>query len=276
MKTIHAADPVRFRTMTARELRENFLLDGLFAAGRLDLVYSSVDRAIVGSAVPTDRPLELAAAPELRAEYFCERRELGVLNVGGPGLVTVDGATYEMAHRDGLYVGRGSRNIGFAGRDAAQPAAFYLLSFPAHAVFPTVHARKADAAAVKLGSPAACNVRTIHKYIHPAGIRSCQLVMGFTELAEGSVWNTMPSHTHERRMEVYLYFGMAPDTRVFHLMGPPDETRHLVVADRQAVISPSWSIHSGVGTGPYTFCWGMGGENQAFDDMDAVGMAELR
>jgi len=220
--------------------------------------------------------LKLTADAELRAAFFCERRELGILNLGGAGTVTVDGRNYEVGKLDCLYVGRGSREIVFSSREPASPAAFYLLSYPAHAVFPTTLARQADAAAVELGTAADANRRTIYKYIHPGGIKSCQLVMGFTRLAEGAVWNTMPPHTHTRRSEIYIYFDLGPDRRVMHFMGTPQQTRHLVVADRQAVISPSWSIHCGCGTGAYTFCWGMGGENQAFDDMDAAPLASLR
>ncbi len=275
MKTSFTADPVRYRQMTTAELRDTFLVNQ-FVPGEIELLYSDVDRAVIGSAVPTGGALELSTADELRAEYFCERRELGVLNIGGAGRVSVDGKAFEMGALDGLYIGRGSRAIRFESADAADPAAFYLLSYPAHTTHPTQHAKKADAEAVNLGTVADCNVRTIYKYIHPHGIPSCQLVMGFTELAEGSVWNTMPCHTHTRRSEVYLYFAMKPETRVMHFMGLPDETRHLVIGNRQAVISPSWSIHTGAGTGRYTFCWGMGGENQAFEDMDPVTMAALR
>lgn len=276
MKSLTTADAVRYRRMNAAELRESFLLENLFAPGTIELVYTDADRAIVGSAVPTDGPLELSAAAELRAEFFCERRELGVLNIGRSGEVTVDGKTYPMDTLDGLYIGRGSREVRFANSANGAGAEFYLLSYPAHAAHPTSHARKADAEAVQLGTVADCNRRTIYKYIHPRGIPSCQLVMGFTELAEGSVWNTMPCHTHARRSEIYLYFGMRPETRVFHFMGAPDDTRHLLIGSRQAVVSPSWSIHSGAGTGAYTFCWGMGGENQTFEDMDPVALADLR
>ena len=259
MKALYSADPVRYRRMNAAELRETFLLDQLFTPGKIELVYTDADRAVVGSVAPVDGPLELSSADELRAAFFCERRELGVLNIGGSGEVLVDGKSYPMDRLDGLYIGRGSRAIQFHDAPGGNPAAFYLLSYPAHTDYPTTLARKADAEAVELGTVADCNRRTIYKYIHPRGIKSCQLVMGFTELAEGSVWNTMPCHTHTRRSEVYLYFGMKPDTRVFHFMGVPDDTRHLVIGNRQAVVSPSWSIHSGAGTGAYTFCWGMGG-----------------
>lgn len=262
--------------MTTEEVRGTFLLDGLFTPGGIDLIYCDVDRAIVGSAVPGKSALALAAADQLRAAYFAERREIGVLNVGDAGSVTVDGKVFPLGHKDSLYIGRGSRDILFSSANPSTPAAFYLLSYPAHMAYPTAAAHRADAASVRLGSAEACNRRTINKTIHPDGIRSCQLVMGFTELETGSVWNTMPPHTHERRMEIYMYFDMAPEARVFHLMGRPDETRHIVVADRQAVFSPSWSIHSGVGTGPYTFCWGMGGENQTFDDMDGLSIGDIR
>jgi 4-deoxy-L-threo-5-hexosulose-uronate ketol-isomerase len=272
----YAADAVRFAHMSTDEVRESFLVDGLFAEDSITMVYSEVDRAIVGSAVPSTKPLCLESAPELRADTFCERRELGILNIGGAGTVTVDGTEYPMSARDGLYVGRGSKTIAFSGHSAQAPARYYLLSYPAHAAYPTALVRRSDAASTQLGSVEGSNKRTIYKLIHPDGARSCQLVMGFTVLEPGSVWNTMPPHTHERRMEIYLYFDLPGDVRVFHIMGRPGETRHIVVADGQAVISPSWSIHSGVGTGAYTFCWGMGGENQAFDDMDHVTIDELR
>ncbi len=276
MEVRYGADSVRLSRMTTDEVRETFLLERLFTPGSIDLVYCDVDRAIVGSAVPGKAGLALAAADQLRAAYFAERREIGVLNVGEAGSVAADGKEFSLGHKDTLYIGRGTREILFSSADPSAPAAFYLLSYPAHMSYPTVAAHRADAAAVRLGSVEGCNRRTINKTIHPEGIRSCQLVMGFTELEPGSVWNTMPPHTHERRMEIYLYFDMAPDSRVFHLMGRPSETRHIVVAERQAIFSPSWSIHSGVGTGPYTFCWGMGGENQAFDDMDGLLIGELR
>ncbi|MBN2181595.1 MAG: 5-dehydro-4-deoxy-D-glucuronate isomerase, partial [Sedimentisphaerales bacterium] len=231
---------------------------------------------ITGSVVPAKKAISLSASDELRADFFCQRRELGVLNIGQAGTVTVDGTDYAMSNKDGLYIGRGSKDISFSSNDPKNPAKFYLLSYPAHTDYPTKHIKMSEAEPVELGTIEASNKRTIYKLIHPAGAKSCQLVMGFTELAPGCVWNTMPPHTHERRMEVYLYFDIADDTRVFHLMGKPDETRHIVVANGQAVISPSWSIHSGVGTGSYTFCWGMGGENQAFDDMDHLTIDKLR
>ncbi|HEX4951839.1 MAG TPA: 5-dehydro-4-deoxy-D-glucuronate isomerase [Thermoanaerobaculia bacterium] len=270
------ADPVRFERMSTEEVRQTFLIDTLFPADDISMVYSDLDRAIVGSAVPATKPLTLSTAPELKSATFCERRELGALNIGGPGTVTVDGVAHSLARRDGLYVGRGSAEITFASDSAETPARYYLLSFPAHAAHPTVRVRQSEAETLRLGSRESCNQRTLYKLIHPGGARSCQLVMGFTVLEPGCVWNTMPPHTHERRMEVYLYFDMPADARVFHFMGRPEATRHLVVADSQAVISPSWSIHCGAGTGAYSFCWGMGGENQAFDDMDLLTLDQLR
>ena len=257
-------------------LRANFLIESLFVPDKVELVYSDADRAIIGSAVPTGSVLKLSADAELRAAFFCERRELGILNIGDSGTVTVDGKQYEMNTLDCLYVGRGSKDVSFTSKNASKPAAFYLLSYPAHAAYPTTLATIKDAAPVELGTLADANRRTIYKYIHTDGIKSCQLVMGFTKLQEGAVWNTMPPHTHTRRSEVYIYFDLDPKRRVMHFMGTPQQTRHLVVADRQAVISPSWSIHCGCGTGAYTFCWGMGGENQTFDDMDPAPAAQLR
>lgn len=276
MKTYMMPDPVRYKTMTTEELRENFLVDDLFKAGEIQMCYLDVDRTIIGSAVPTMAPLTLGTADQLRAAYFLERREVGILNIGPKGSVTVDGKVYELETLDCLYVGRGNKELKFTSADGNHPAQFYLLSYPAHTAYPTVLAKKKDAAAVPLGKQELLNKRTIYKYIHMDGIKSCQLVMGFTELEVGSGWNTMPPHTHMRRSEVYLYFNLPKDARVFHMMGPPQETRHLVMADKEIAISPSWSIHAGIGTQNYGFCWGMGGENQAFDDMDAAPVAGLR
>jgi len=220
--------------------------------------------------------LELGVSKELGTEYFNQSREIGVLNIGDIGRITVDGVDYPMAHKDMLFIGRGAKDISFSSDNTSNPAKYYLLSYPAHKEFPTKKAGKEDAEPVHLGSTEESNKRTIYKLIHPGAIETCQVVMGFTELEPGSVWNTMPPHTHERRMEVYMYFDIEPDSRVFHLMGPEDETRHLVIANGHAVVSPSWSLHSGVGTGAYSFCWGMGGENQEFDDMDHIGIGELR
>jgi len=276
METRFSPSQTEYPALDTERLRAAFLLDSLFTPGRVDLIYSDADRAVIGSAVPSASVLKLAADAELRAAYFCERRELGILNIGGAGTVEVDGSRFDLGSLDCLYVGRGSQSVTFANRDPSVPAAFYLLSYPAHANYPTSLARRADAAKVELGSVADANRRTIHKFIHTGGIKSCQLVMGFTRLQEGSVWNTMPPHTHTRRSEVYVYFDLGADRRVMHFMGTPRQTRHLVVAERQAVISPSWSIHCGCGTGAYSFCWGMGGENQAFDDMDPAPLNTLR
>jgi len=258
-----------YQRMSTQELRDAFLVD-LFEEGKLNLLYCEVERSIVGAAVPTTGSLMLNSGKAMAADYFCQRREIGVLNIGGHGTVTVDGTPYEMETHDGLYIGRGSKEVMFESADGGNPARFHLVSYPAHTEYPTMQAKKAEANAIEMGSMEDSNKRTIYQYIHENGIQSCQLVMGFTVLEPGSVWNTMPCHTHERRTEVYLYFGLDENTRVFHMMGPADETRHLVVSDAQAVISPMWSIHSGCGTKAYTFCWGMGGENQRFDDMDHI------
>lgn len=275
MQVRYSANPNEYQNRTTDQLRAAFLIDSLFKPGQVDLVYTDADRAIVGSAVPVSAPLKLAADAELRATYFCERRELGILNIGSAGTVEVDGQNHELGKLDCLYAGRGRQNITFRSSDPTSPAAFYLLSYPAHTEYPTTLARRVDAAAVELGSVADANRRTIHKYIHSGGIKSCQLVMGFTQLQEGSVWNTLPPHTHTRRSEIYIYFDLTANRRVMHFMGTPQNTRHLVVSDRQAVISPSWSIHCGCGTGAYAFCWGMGGENQTFEDMDPAPVERL-
>jgi 4-deoxy-L-threo-5-hexosulose-uronate ketol-isomerase len=276
MKVLYTADLVRFKRMTTTEQRESFLIDGLFEKDVISLYYLDIDRVIIGSAVPEKKSLKLGISKELAADYFTQRREIGVLNIGGKGSVSVDKNIYVMENKDMLYIGRGSKSIEFSSTDASQPAQFYLLSYPAHKEYPAKLSTKKEAEPVHLGSMEESNKRTIYKLIHPGAMETCQVVMGFTELEPGSVWNTMPPHTHERRMEVYMYFDMASDSRVFHLMGPADETRHLVVANGQAIVSPSWSLHSGVGTGPYTFCWSMGGENQAFDDMDHIAIGDLR
>ena len=266
---------VRYTVGKNEYKRMTFLVD-LFEGGELNLLYCEVERSIVGAAVPTAGTLVLEAGRELAADFFCQRREVGVLNIGAAGTVTVDGAEYGLANLDGLYIGRGSKDVSFASADAENPARFYLISCPAHMEYPTTQAKKADANAIELGTLADANKRTIYQYIHENGIKSCQLVMGFTALEPGSVWNTMPCHTHERRTEVYMYFGLDEESRVFHMMGPSAETRHIVVGNEQAVISPMWSIHSGCGTKAYTFCWAMGGENQRFDDMDHIAIQDLK
>lgn len=271
MQNRYACAPEHVKTMDTTELRERFLIEDLFQPGEVSLVYSHQDRIIVGGAVPTDGPLTLPVPAELRATNFCDRRELGIVNVGADADVTVDGTTYTIQNKGCLYVGRGAGAITFAA-----PGRFYLFSAPAHTSYPTVLVQPGEGDQRHLGEAATSNVRTLNRYIHPDGIRSAQISMGVTQLAEGSMWNTMPAHTHDRRMEAYLYFDVADDARVVHLMGQPEETRHLIVGNEQAVISPSWSMHSGVGTRAYTFVWAMAGENQDFDDMDHRTITQLR
>jgi 4-deoxy-L-threo-5-hexosulose-uronate ketol-isomerase len=259
-------------------LRRNFLIPEVFRRGELTMTYSHIDRIVVGGAMPGTGPVTIGAdlGKTYGVDYFLQRRELGAVNIGGHGWVVVDGTTYEVAHDEAIYVGMGAKEVSFHSADPGKPAKFYYNSAPAHMAYPTRRIRLAEAVAVKLGDAASANRRTIHKFILPEVLPTCQLAMGMTRLEEGSLWNTMPTHTHERRMEVYLYFDMKPGEVVFHLMGTPQETRHIVMQNEQAVISPSWSIHSGVGTKSYTFVWGMVGENQVFDDMDRVETADLR
>lgn len=274
METRYSPNHLGYQMLGTKELRTAFLLESLFVPESLELVYSDTDRAIVGSAVPVSSSIQLTTGSELRAAYFCERRELGVLNIGGPGAVEVDGRRFELARCDGLYIGRGSQNVSFYSQDSSAPAMFYMLSYPAHAAYATTLVPQASANALHLGTAADANRRTIFQYIHAGGVKSCQLVMGYTQLHDGSVWNTMPPHTHARRSEIYVYFDLGK-ARVMHFMGTPEETRHIVISDRQAVISPSWSIHCACGTGAYAFCWGMGGENQEFADMDSFPLDRL-
>ncbi|MDO5519561.1 MAG: 5-dehydro-4-deoxy-D-glucuronate isomerase [bacterium] len=270
-----AASPKDVKHYDTARLREEFLIQDLFTPGEVKMIYSHIDRIITGSAVPTPS-LTLTAGDELRAEYFLQRREMGIINIGGKGTVTVDGTVYEMDYKDGLYIGMGSKDIEFKSNDETTPAKFYFHSAPAHKTYPTVFIKPEDCVTEELGSLETANHRTIRKYILPGQVESCQLVMGMTTLEPGSVWNTMPCHTHDRRMEVYLYFELPEDAVVFHYMGEPTETRHIVMRNEEAVISPSWSIHSASATQAYTFIWGMVGENQAFDDMDHVKMTDLR
>ena len=281
-----ACSPADMKHYDTKRLRKEFLIDDLFGADEIKLVYSHIDRIITGSAVPVSKKLALTAGDELRAAYFLERRELGVINIGGEGVITVDGKEYKVGYKDGMYIGMGSRDISFASVNSDRPAAFYLNSAPAHMTYPTVLITREgtpsdDTVIIKkenkkeLGSLEESNHRVINKYILPGQVESCQLEMGMTELKAGSVWNTMPAHTHDRRMEVYLYFDIDPEAYVCHFCGQADETRHLIVRNRQAVISPSWSIHAGAGTKAYTFIWGMVGENQDFDDMDNIANSEL-
>ena len=277
MDVRYSTDPQGFQKMTTEELRKAYLIDNLFALDEVPMTYSDIDRSITGSAVPVKGTLKLLGTKkEMAAEYFCERREVGVINIGGEGAVTVEGKEFAMALKDVLYIGRGAKNVTFASESSEMPAKFYFVSYPAHKEYPTMHAALADAEHAYLGSQKEANKRTLNRMIHAKGIQSCQLVMGLTELEEGSVWNTMPSHTHQRRSEVYMYFNVAPDAMVVHLMGQPAETRHIMVRNGQAVLNPSWSIHSGGGTRNYSFIWAMGGENQVFDDMDGVTMDGLK
>ncbi len=277
MEVRYSPDPATFARMTTEELRRNFLVDSLFTPDATPMVYSDVDRSITGSAVPVAGDLALAGnKKELAAEYFLERRELGIINIGGEGAVRTDAELHALGPRDALYVGRGTKNVVFSSRDTHVPARFYFVSLPAHAQYPTVRVTRGEAEVKQLGTTADANRRTIRKYIRPPAVRSCQLVMGLTELEAGSVWNTMPVHTHQRRSEIYMYFDIQGDAVVVHLLGEPAGTKHIMVRNGQAVISPSWSIHSGVGTKSYSFIWAMGGENQEFDDMDWVETGNLR
>ena len=281
-----AASPKDSKYYDTKRLREEFLIDDLFHPEEIKLVYSHIDRIIKGSAVPVAKKLTLEAGEELRAEYFLQRREMGVINIGGAGVITIDGRDYEVEYKQGMYIGMGKRDITFASKDASDPAKFYINSAPAHATYPTVLIKRegtpsedvviiSDENKKELGCLEDSNHRVINKYILPGQVKSCQLEMGMTELKPGSVWNTMPCHTHDRRMEVYLYFDIPEDAFVCHFMGEPGETRHIIMRNEQAVISPSWSIHSGAGTRAYTFIWGMVGENQDFDDMDDVAMKDF-
>lgn len=276
MEVRYPAHPKDFKIYTTEEVRKDYLIENLFEPGNVNLVYSHVDRIIVGGICPTDDKLQLEAGKELGSDYFLERRELGVINIGGKGTITVDGQDFGLASRDGLYIGMGGKEIMFTSADSSNPAKFYLNSAPAHVAYPTKKVGISDAQQVNLGSLEESNKRTIYQYVHPAVLQSCQLVMGMTILEPCNVWNTMPCHTHERRMEVYLYFDLPENAVVFHFLGEPTETRHVVMRNEQAIIMPSWSIHSGVGTTNYTFIWGMVGENQTFTDMDNVPMSVLR
>lgn len=272
----HASHPDAVRGYDTETLRDHFLVPTIFEADETLFTYSHIDRFVVGGAMPVAGPVKLESSKEIGSPNFLDRRELGVVNVGGAGRVTVDGAVYELAPRDALYVAMGSKDVTFESLDRREPAKFYLNSTPAHARFETMKISIGQAKAVHLGDPAQSNERTIYQMIHPDVVRTAQLVLGMTVLKPNNMWNTMPCHTHDRRCEVYFYFDLPDDARVMHLMGEPEQTRHLVVANEQAVISPPWSIHSGVGTRNYTFIWAMGGDNQDFTDMDFVAMDRLR
>jgi 4-deoxy-L-threo-5-hexosulose-uronate ketol-isomerase len=277
MEIRYATNPEQTKTYDTEKLRDEYLIERLFVPGELKMVYSHVDRYIIGGVIPNGNTLQLEAdKKEIGADYFLERREIGIINVGSAGVVTVDGQEYVLETKDCLYVGLGNEEVTFTSEDANSPARFYFISVPAHKQYETVKLSISEATPTHLGDISGSNERTIYKYIHPDGIQSSQLVMGMTLLKPNNMWNTMPCHTHERRSEVYFYFDMPEDGTVFHFMGQPNETRHLVVRNEQAVISPSWSIHSGVGTNNYTFIWAMAGENQSFNDMDMIEMKELK
>jgi 4-deoxy-L-threo-5-hexosulose-uronate ketol-isomerase len=262
-----------FERMTSRSIRENFLVDDLFETGSIRVVPTDLDRLAVGGAVPQSE-MPLAAVPAFGTSYFTERREVGIFNIGDPGVVRVGTSSFRLGTLDCLYVGVGEPDIIFGPGDSGVPV-FYLLTCPAHEKHPTRKMARNQATSEALGGEHSASRRCLHKYIHPEGLRSCQLVMGFTELAPGSVWNTMPPHTHDRRSEIYMYFDLGEDV-VFHMLGKPESTRHVIVRDRQAVLSPPWSVHAGAGTHSYRFIWGMAGENQAFHDMNRVALTELR
>lgn len=275
MEIRFAIGPEETKQLDTAKLAENYLVKELMTPDKIKLVYSHYDRVIIGGVKPVSRAVALPNHPELRAEYFLERRELGIINVGGSGTVTADGKKYRLDTLSCLYLGKGTQSVSFASVSKKTPALFYLLSAPAHAVYPATLFTKEQASPVELGAPETANKRTVYKYIHLDGIKSCQLVMGLTVLASGSVWNSIPPHTHTRRMEVYFYFNLPEEHRIMHFMGNPRETRHLVMANNEAVISPPWSTHYGCGTTNYGFIWGMAGENLVYTDMDPAPVPSL-
>jgi len=272
----HAEHPSDMKLYDTAKMRTHFHFDKVFIKDEISLCYTHSDRVVFGGAYPVAEKLTLKGGKDFGSEIFLDRRELGIICIANSGTITADGKVYEMKKGDGLYIGKGTKEVVFASNDKANAAKFYLASAPAHTTYPIVHIPIEKANPRKVGEAVTCNARTIYQYVHPAVLQSCQLCMGMTILEEGSVWNTMPAHTHERRMEVYFYFDMKPEQVVFHLHGRPDETRHIVMKNEESVISPSWSIHSGAGTANYTFIWAMAGENQTFDDMDMIPTAELK
>jgi 4-deoxy-L-threo-5-hexosulose-uronate ketol-isomerase len=269
-----------FSRMNTQELRKEFLIENIFSANEVSAVYSHVDRIVTMGAMPVDKTISLSKnidpMKDFGVTYFLERRELGIINIGGDGVVVADGTSYDIVHFDGLYLPKGTKEVLFSSKDAKNPAKFYMNSTPAHCAFPAKQIVFAEAKHVKAGSVEGSNERTINQYIHPDVLDTCQLSMGLTQLEKGSIWNTMPAHTHERRMEVYFYFDIPADQTVFHFMGEPTETRHIAMHNEQAVINPSWSIHSGAGTTNYTFIWSMCGENRTYTDMDGIKSENLR
>ncbi|MGN6163481.1 MAG: 5-dehydro-4-deoxy-D-glucuronate isomerase [Flavisolibacter sp.] len=276
MKQLNAVHPDDFKNYTTETIRQRFLLDSLFQPGKANFVYTHYDRMIVGGIMPSAEKTELQNFDILRAEFFLERREMGIINVAGDAVVTVEDKEYNLQKLDCLYIGKGVQSVSFKSNNTNAPAVLYILSAPAHASYPTTLLRKTDAESNSLGSLETSNQRSIYRYIHKNGIQSCQLVMGLTILEKGSVWNTIPAHTHDRRMEAYFYFDVPENQVVFHYMGQPQETRHILMKNYQAVISPPWSIHAGSGTSNYGFIWGMAGENLEYSDMDAVNLNDLQ
>ena len=272
----YACSPKETRAFTTEELRKEFLIQNLMEADTINLVYTHFDRYIVGGAVPVKTSLKLATIDPLKSDYFLERREIGIINVGGAGSVTVNGQKYDLDYKEALYIGKENKEVSFSSNNADKPAKFYLNSTPAHKVFPTKKISRADAEIVEMGSMETANARTIRKLIVNSLVETCQVQMGMTELKPGSVWNTMPAHVHDRRMEVYFYFEVPEEQAVCHFMGQPQETRHIWMANNEAVISPPWSIHSGSGTSNYTFIWGMAGENLDYGDMDHCKIKDLK
>jgi 4-deoxy-L-threo-5-hexosulose-uronate ketol-isomerase len=276
VKVLHSVHPEDFKSYQTALIRERFLVDQIVQPEQLNCAYTHYDRMIVGAANPVNSTLELPNYDNLRADYFLERREIGIINVAGAGEVVADGQTYTLNKLDCLYIGKGVKSVTFSSKNASEPAVYFLLSSPAHKTYPTTLMTNEQAVKVKAGSAATANDRTINKYIHLEGIQSCQLVMGLTILNTGSVWNTMPAHTHDRRMECYFYFDLPQGNKIFHYMGEGQETRHILIDNYEAVVSPPWSIHSGSGTASYSFIWGMAGENLDYTDMDALSITDIR
>jgi 4-deoxy-L-threo-5-hexosulose-uronate ketol-isomerase len=272
----HASHPSDVKNYDTQKLREHFLFENVMKNNEVNMIYSLYDRAIAGGAVPVEKPLALETIPPLKANFFLERREIGIVNVGGTGKVTVDGMEYELAYKEALYLGKGNKDVKFSSNDSKNAARFYFVSTPAHRECPNKKITKKEANIIELGAKETCNERTINQLIVATTVESCQLQMGMTELKSGSVWNTMPAHTHDRRMEWYFYIEVPQDQAVLHLMGEPQETRHIWMHNEQAVVSPNWSIHSAAATASYTFIWGMGGENLDFTDMDGCAITDLK
>jgi 4-deoxy-L-threo-5-hexosulose-uronate ketol-isomerase len=276
MKIIHQVHPQDFISYNTQQIREKFLLENLVAQDKIECVYTHYDRMIIGAAFPISQTLELGTYEQLKSEHFLSRREIGIINIAGKGSVTVDEEKFDMEKQDCLYIGKSRQKVLFSSKEKTDPAKFIFFSCPAHREYPTRLMKPAEALPAELGSLENNNHRVINKYIHPDGIKSCQLVLGVTNFKKGSIWNTMPPHTHDRRMESYFYFDLPEGQRIIHFMGEPQETRHLFLNNEQAILSPAWSIHSGVATANYSFIWAMGGENMAFTDMDAVNLQTLQ